>query len=120
MSKNRIDLLLRLGVAFAFVYPAVSAFFNPLAWVGYFPAFVVDIIPVGIALLIFGVIEIVIAVWILFGKNIFIPSIVATIFLIAIVVVNWSQMDVVFRDIPIALMSLALVLKYSQHKTGTK
>ena len=117
MSKNGIDLLLRVGVAFAFVYPAISAFFNPLAWVGYFPVFVGDIIPIEIALLIFGVVEIVIAVWILFGKNIFVPSLIATVLLLAIVVVNWSQMNVVFRDIPIALMSLALALKYSKSNT---
>ena len=117
MSKNGRDLMLRVGVAFAFVYPAISAFFNPLAWVGYFPVFVGDIIPIEIALLIFGVVEIVIAVWILFGKNIFVPSLIATVLLLAIVVVNWSQMNVVFRDIPIALMSLALALKYSNSNT---
>ncbi len=117
MRKNKIDLLLRVGVAFAFVYPAVSAFFNPLAWVGYFPVFVGDIIPIGIALSIFELIEIAVAAWILFGKNIFVPSLIATVLLLAIVVVNFQQMDVVFRDIPIAAMSLILALKYSKSST---
>jgi len=112
MRKLTTDYLLRLGVAFAFIYPAVSAFFNPFAWVGYFPPFVGDVISIGIALYIFGAIEIVIALWILFGKRIFVPSVIATVILLGIVIFNWAQMDVLFRDIPIAAMSLALALKH--------
>ncbi|MCH8050382.1 hypothetical protein IIB51_03230 [Patescibacteria group bacterium] len=112
MPKDKVELLLRLGVAFAFIYPAVSAFFNPFAWVGYFPLFLGDYVSLGFALYFVGLFEIAIAFWILFGKNIFVPSTLATIFLIAIVAFNWSQMDVLFRDLPIAAMSLALALKY--------
>ena len=112
MYKDKVEWLLRIGVAFAFIYPAVRALFNPFAWVGYFPMFVGDMISLGVALYIIGAIEIIIALWILFGKNIFIPSSIATVFLLVIVVFNWSQIDVLFRDIPIAAMSLILVLKH--------
>jgi len=114
MPKDRTELLLRIGVAFAFIYPAVSAYFDLFAWIGYFPDFVGDLVSIGSAIYIFGAIEIIIALWILFGKNIFIPSVIATIFLLAIVAFNWSQMDVLFRDLPIAAMSLALALKHKR------
>ena len=111
-----IEWLLRIGVAVAFIYPPVSAWFNPYAWVGYFPTFIIDASPLSeLTLLhVFGAIEIVIGVWILFGKNIRIPSLAAAVSLLLIVAFNWSQMDVLFRDIAIALMALALALRHSE------
>lgn len=32
-------LLLRVGVAFAFLYPAITSWFEPYTWLGYVPAF---------------------------------------------------------------------------------
>jgi hypothetical protein len=56
----------------------------------------------------FGIIEIVIALWILSGKNILIPSTLATLMLLGIVAFNIPLMDVVFRDLSIAAMSASL------------
>jgi hypothetical protein len=103
------ERLLRIGVAFAFIYPAVSAWFNPYAWVGYFPSFIQSFVDPMLLLHPFGALEIGIALWILFGKRIFIPSLIAVIMLACIVILNLSQMDVLFRDIPILLMALALL-----------
>ena len=114
-----IYLLLRIGVAIAFIYPAVSAWFNPFAWVGYLPSLMLDFAGTNDMLLlhVFGVFEIIIGLWILSGEKIFIPSVVATLLLAAIVIVHFRQMDVIFRDIPIALMSLALALKYKPQQS---
>jgi hypothetical protein len=60
---------------------------------------------------LFGALEIGIAIWILFGKQIFIPALIAVVILVLIVVLNVRQMDVLFRDIPILLMAVALLLK---------
>lgn len=110
MNKN-IDLLLRIGVAFAFLYPPISALVNPFAWVGYFPLFVTNLFPNAILLLhLFGGVEVIIGLWILSGKNIFVPSVLAAVLLAGIIVFNLSQMDVLFRDIPILLMAVALAL----------
>lgn len=109
---KKIDWLLRIGVAFAFLYPPISAIFNPFAWIGYFPLFLTNIFPDPIVLLhLFGVVEVIVGLWILSGKKIFIPSGIAVIMLAGIIVFNFSQMDVLFRDIPILLMALALALK---------
>jgi uncharacterized membrane protein YphA (DoxX/SURF4 family) len=114
---SKIDFVLRLGVAFAFLYPPISAFFNPYAWVGYFPSFILDL-PIDQTVLLhsFGVLEIIIALWILLGKNIFIPSLLASIMLLGIVVFNIPQMDVIFRDISILFMSGALAYCYYPKK----
>ena len=68
--NKKVDLLLRVGVAFAFLYPALSALYNPFAWIGYFPAFTLGIVPDLVLLHSFGAVEIIIGVWILSGKKI--------------------------------------------------
>lgn len=112
MQKDEmVTLLLRIGVAFAFIYTAVAAYFNPLAWIGYFPVFLLDLFPNEILLLsLFGLSEIIIALWILSGKRIFIPSLLASLYLFLIVALNWAVLDVIFRDIPILLMAITLAI----------
>src|SRR3989344_6625007 len=107
------SLLLRIGVAFAFIYPAFAAFSDPYSWVGYFPRFLLDMVGNDLALLYaLGALQIVLAIWILFGKKIFYPSIIATAMLLMIVVFNWPQMDVLFRDLSLAFMSGALAVMH--------
>lgn len=115
-QKVTVELLLRIGVAFSFLYPPVSAFFNPYSWVGFFPLFVTELIPIDplSLLLIFGALEIAVGAWILFGRNIFIPSTIAAALLAFIIVFNLAQIDVLFRDIPILLMALCLVIMHAK------
>lgn len=117
-TDKKIDWLLRIGVGFAFLYPPISALLNPFAWVGYLPLFVTNIFPDAIVLLhIFGVVEVIIGLWILSGKKIFIPSTLAALMLAGIIVFNFSQMDVLFRDIPILLMAVALMISHKSTPT---
>lgn len=110
MKYLNASLLLRISIAFAFLYPPISAIIHPLAWIGYFPKFILAL-PVDqlIILHTFGVIEIIIALWILSGKKIFIPCVLAIVFLALIVFFNFAQIDVVFRDISILIATLALI-----------
>ena len=113
MKKNGLpELLLRLGVAFAFLYPPIAALSDPMSWIGYFPPFILDL-PLDPLVILhgFGVIEVIIALWILSGWKIFLPSLAATVMLLAIVVWNLNQFDVLFRDLSLAAMSLALALR---------
>jgi len=111
------EILLRIGLAFAFLYPPFAAFSDPYSWIGYFPAALADLVaPHGILLLhTFGVIEIVLALWILFGKRIFIPSVTATVLLLAIVVANPSQFPILFRDVALAFIGLSLAIAHRPH-----
>ncbi|MBY0110769.1 hypothetical protein K2Y00_02080 [Patescibacteria group bacterium] len=108
------ELLLRVGVAFSFLYPPLSALGDPYSWIGYFPGFLVSLAGTNGTLMLhaFGVIEVLIALWILFGKNIFIPSLLAGVALMAIVVLNGPQFLVLFRDVSIALAAFALAYQH--------
>ena len=107
---------LRIGVAFAFLYPPINAVLDPNAWIGYFPSFMRGIVPDEILLHAFGIVEVVVALWILSGKKIFIPSVLAALMLFGIVFFNYSEMQVVFRDISIAAMAVALALMSRKEK----
>ncbi|MDP2648831.1 MAG: hypothetical protein Q8P19_02930 [bacterium] len=97
-------------MAFAFLYPPVDALFNPYSWIGYFPHFVRGIAPDLVLLYLFGFVEVVIALWILSGWRIFWPSLAAAAMLVAIVSFNVANLEVLFRDLSIAAMALALAV----------
>ena len=112
--EKQISILLRLGLAFAFLYPAIAAFFDPTSWIGYFPQFIKEAISNEILLLhSFGAIEVILALWILSGWKIFYSSAIAAFFLLAIVAFNWPQLDILFRDISIVAIALTLAVKSS-------
>lgn len=104
------NLLLRIGVAFAFLYPPFDALANPDSWIGYFPKFVHGIAPDLVLLHGFGVIEVIIALWILSGKKIFLPSLAATLMITTIVLANLNNFEILFRDLSIAAMALSLAV----------
>jgi len=109
--KNYSNLLLRIAIAFAFLYPAIEGILHPNAWVGFFPDFLANHFTVTTLMYGWGAFEIVIALWILSGKRIFIPSVLATLTLVAIVFFNFTELDTVFRDISLALVAAALAFR---------
>ncbi|RJQ34279.1 hypothetical protein C4568_02955 [Candidatus Parcubacteria bacterium] len=111
MNRDWASLVLRIGLAFAFLYPPFNALSNPDSWIGYFPAFMQGIVPDGLLLHGFGVVEVIIALWLLSGWKIFWPSSVAAIMLLAIVFFNLSNFEVIFRDISIAAMAITLAIQ---------
>jgi hypothetical protein len=110
MPLRWVDYLLRAAVAFAFLYPPLNALSAPYNWIGYFPAFTRGFVEDTTLLHAFGVVEVVLALWILSGWRIFYPAVGAALALAAIVALNGSEFPVLFRDIPIALAALALAL----------
>lgn len=108
------ELLLRAAVAFSFLYPPIAALNDPDSWLGYFPGFLLALAGSNEILMLhaFGVVEVIIALWITFGRNVFIPSAIAVVMLAAIVLVNDAQFPILFRDVSIALASLSLALMH--------
>jgi hypothetical protein len=109
-SVTAASLVLRAGLAFAFLYPPLNALTNPYSWIGYFPTSMRGIVPDPVLLHSFGLVEVAIAVWLLSGWKLFWPSTLAAIMLIAIVVLNLSNFEVVFRDLSIATIAIALAI----------
>lgn len=111
MSAEKISyFLLRAGLAFSFIYAAVRAWFVPGDWIGWFPPFLLNFLPADILLLSWGVFEIAIALWILWGKNIFTPTLLAFLSLTGLIIFNWTALDILFRDVSLALISLSLAI----------
>ncbi len=106
-SSSFSNIFLRVGAALAFLYPPFNALYDPNSWVGYFPPFVPHELWVLHA---FGVVEVVIGLWILSGYKIFWPSLAATAILLCIVAFNLPQFQVLFRDLSVAALTLALAL----------
>ena len=104
-------VLLRVGLAFAFLYPPIAAYFDPFSWIGFFPQFLRDAVGNDMLLLhSFGAVEVVLGLWVLTARNVVIPSLVMAAMLAGIVFFNWGAMDIVFRDVSIFAMALALAL----------
>lgn len=110
--RTTISWLLRVGIAFSFLYPAIDGFFHPNTWMGFLPTWSIGLF--GIApetlLLFFAIGEILIALGLLFLKDPRIPAYAAAIILAAIVIVDFSAFAIVFRDISIMLMAIALIV----------
>ena len=111
------DVLLRVGVALAFLYPPFSALSDPNAWVGYFPPFLQGVGDPMLLLHAFGVVEVVLALWVLSGWNIWLPAGAAALVLVGIVTFNIPEFQVLFRDLSIAIMALALALMHLPRHT---
>lgn len=116
-----INIALRGGVAFAFLYPAIDGFFHPDSWLWFFPKWVLDYTnAIGLAdttvLILWGVVEIIIAAGVLFSRDPRIPALGAAIILFLIVTLDFSAFEVVFRDIPILLMAVALIILHRDGK----
>lgn len=110
MNKNYVERALRLGLAFAFIYPAASAFIEPNNWIGFIPIFVRDIISADIFLPIYSIIEFVIGIGLVFSKNPFYYAVSGAALLAAVVILNIGSFDLVFRDISIIGMAISLAL----------
>ncbi len=108
------EILLRIGLAVSFLYPPVAALQDPYSWIGYFPAFMTALAAGHEMLLLhaFGAVEIVIALAVLFRKNVFIPCLAAAVILLAIIVLNVAQFPILFRDVSILFMALALAVMH--------
>lgn len=116
MSKEKISyLLLKLAVAFPLFYSAWSMYLRPKYWSAYFPEFLTDTIRPGVLLWIVSALLLIAGAWILFNRKPFFPSIAVTVYLGTIVFFNtkWGapSFDIFYRDIAIALASLALAIK---------
>lgn len=103
-------VVLRIALAFALLYAAISSLIAPDNWVGWFPQFIFEIVPEHIALPIHSIAEIILALWLLSGWKTWIAASISALALITIVVFNIPQMDIVFRDIALAIAAIALTI----------
>jgi uncharacterized membrane protein YphA (DoxX/SURF4 family) len=106
------EMILRAGLAFAFLYPPFAALRDPSGWLGYFPSFIKGIVPDLVLLHSFGAVEVIIALWILSGWKIFLPSLVAALMLLSIITLDWNEFEILFRDVSIMSIAIALAVRH--------
>lgn len=104
--------LLRIGLAFAFFYAAIQSIRLPEAWADWIPKFVLALIPVSPTLLIdiVAVGQIGLGLWLISGRRQRLAGGISAAFLLGITVFNLGLLDVVFRDVSLALAAAALVV----------
>jgi hypothetical protein len=108
--QNKIILLLKISIAFTLLYPAIASLIDPSSWIGFAPSWIEYILPKELFLILFSVFEIFLALAILFLKHPFYPLLVATLVFFGVVIFNMGAMDIVFRDISIGLVAIALAM----------
>lgn len=108
MYKHGAVTILRWGLAFVFFYAAVAGLLRPQDWLGYLPEFVGRIVPINIALTVFSIYQLVLAALLFTGRKLRVVALVSLATFGVIVVFNIGTLDDVFRDVGLAMASLAL------------
>ncbi len=103
-----VSLLLRIGLAFVFLYVAVASFLAPDSWIGFFPAVFKNIFPQNLLLTGFSVYEILLGLWLLWGRYAFYSAPLAVLTLLGIIIPNLGALDIIFRDVGLLFAALAL------------
>ena len=109
MSSTKLAaIFLRVGLAVVFLYAAIASLADPMAWIGFLPAFLTSVFPAHILLTIFSVVEILLSLWLSSGMKTFPAAVVSAVMLAGIIIANLALLDIVFRDIAIFFAALAL------------
>ena len=113
-AEKTVSLLLRIGIAFSFIYVAFSAYFNPTNWLGFIPDFAtLGLMSKEAFLKIHVVIDLILGLWLLSGRKMLYVSLISAMFLAGIILFNLGSLDILYRDISILLSAVALaVLSY--------
>jgi len=106
--RTNAATILRWGLAFVFFYAAVQTLRDPQGWIGYLPQFIAASSRATLILACFAVYELLLAVWLFWGKKLVWSSLFALATLALIALVNIQVLDLVFRDIGLAMAALAL------------
>lgn len=107
--KNPSKTFLRFGLAFSFIYAAISSLINPSNWIGFIPEFLTKIISGNVLLTVSSIYELALGIWLISGKKEYFSAILASITLFLITVSNLGALDIIFRDIALLFASLALI-----------
>ncbi|MDE2144817.1 MAG: hypothetical protein KGJ01_02525 [Patescibacteria group bacterium] len=108
--KKEAEILLRLALAFVFIYAAASSILNPSSWIGFLPMGLGKTWPLMNWLIVFSAFEVLLSLWILSGWKLFWSSLTAAIVLFAIIITNLMAFDIVFRDLGLGVSAMALAV----------
>ncbi|MBI3633331.1 MAG: hypothetical protein HY226_03515 [Candidatus Vogelbacteria bacterium] len=120
IKGEKIELVIaRIGLAFPFIYAAVASLIYPDNWIGFFPKFMINAFP-NFLILGWAILQIVVGVWLIVGKRILIPSVMASVMLIGIFIFNFSLLDIIFRDVSILATAIVLTISAYRNEKGLR
>jgi hypothetical protein len=121
-AEALVSFLLRTGLAVTFLFAAIASFIEPVAWIGFLPEWMRNLLPETLLLFGFSLYEMFLAFWLLSNKKPFEAAVFSSLTLLLIVLANMTVLYVVFRDVAILFAALALVvLNYKKrNKTNKK
>lgn len=113
-GKRTAVTLLRIALAFSFFYVAISSFLNPTSWLGFFPTWAIALVSPVLSssqvLYVFSAFEVALGLWLLSGLYLVWAGVVSSVLLAGIVAFNIGAIEIVFRDLSLAVASLALAV----------
>lgn len=112
-----ISFYLRLGLASVFLYAAVSSLLAPRLWIGFVPDILAKVGAAETFLPLFSLFEFALALWLLSGRYARCAATAAAATLGLIIAFNLLALDIVFRDVAILFMTLALIETSRDGKT---
>lgn len=109
------SFILRVALAIPFLFVAIDITLQPEAWIGFVPSFLRNLLPGQLLLGAHSLLDLGLAVWLLSGWRTKYAAAFSAFNLAAIVVVNLTALDVIFRDVGLLLAAVALgVLQYKK------
>ena len=114
------SFLIRIGLAFVFLYAAVYMTISPEKYIDYFPKFMRDLVPGYTLLHVFAIFEVILSFFLIIGKFNFMTAIISFLTMLALTVVNLDRFSVLFRNVSIILSALALVFMSRKSKQNMK
>lgn len=115
-NQNLSSLLIRLGLAFVFLYAAVFMTISPEKYIDYFPKYMRDLVPGYTLLHVFAIFEVGLSFFLIIGKYTFAVAVISFLTMFALTVVNLDRFSVLFRNVSIILSALALAIQSRKSK----
>jgi len=114
--KFNAEFFLRFGLAFVFLFAAISGFINPQAWLAFVPQFIGNFIPRGFFLLGHDIIMFCLGIWLISGKKTFWAAVVSCILLAGIILTSFNYFLETFRDIGLFFAAVTLAMMHKDRK----
>lgn len=112
-----ISFILRIGLAFAYIFIAILCFYNPTIVAEYLQPFIspdATVLPI-----LLGIFALCMSAWILSGKVLFISSSLSLLILFTILALNIDKAFVIFASMQTLCLNVALILAQDIRKKKT-
>jgi len=114
MSRQKaVSLLLQFATSLYLTYVGVASLINPDIWISYFPSYIHNLTFAFVLLKLWALFLLFLAIWIMSGKRIFIPTFVATIILILTTLISLPIPEYFFHNVALTCGAFSLCIIHS-------